>query len=145
MKLTVGLKKQGNSYKILSDPNTALSPTLYVRSYVYSQLAKAELIYLAHKHKQLNEWVNNCKVPCPLGKCRLKVSCQLNDLHIPNNWTGLFWNPAHINTGNPLQGNNIEYTIKYHKSSIKPSPSPPLPLMRVPFQGKKVNKPCPLY
>lgn len=55
MKLTVGLKKQGNSYKILSDPNTALSPTLYVRSYVYSQLAKAELIYLAHKHKQLNE------------------------------------------------------------------------------------------
>ena len=49
MKLTVGLKKQGNSYKILSDPNTALSPTLYVRSYVYSQLAKAELIYLAHK------------------------------------------------------------------------------------------------
>ena len=79
MKLTVGLKKQGNSYKILSDPNTALSPTLYVRSYMYSQLAKAELIYLAHKHKQLNEWVNNCKVPCPLGKCRLKVSYQLNE------------------------------------------------------------------
>ena len=55
MKLTVGLKKQGNSYKILSDPNTALSPTLYVRSYVYSQLAKAELIYLAHKH---NNWMS---------------------------------------------------------------------------------------
>ena len=46
MKLTAGLKKQGNSNKILSGPNTELSPTLYVRSYMYTQLAKAELIIL---------------------------------------------------------------------------------------------------
>ena len=37
-------------------------------SYMYSQLLKAELIYLAHKHKQLNEWIKfvaGTDVPTP--------------------------------------------------------------------------------
>ena len=68
-------------------------------------------------------------------------STQWENLHIPNNWTGLFWNPAHINTGNPLQGNNIEYTITYHKSSIKPSPSPSLQWGFL-FRGRKLISPA---